>query len=89
LFASARDRAEQGSQGNPDGMAVDVEGNLWATGPGGVLVFDPSGKLLGLIETGARIANCAFGGDNGSTLYMTSHQFIARIETNTRGVEFE
>ena len=89
LFASAQHLAEQGSQGNPDGIAVDVEGNLWATGPGGVLIFDPSGKLLGLIETGARIANCAFGGENGSTLYMTSHQFIARIETNTRGVEFE
>lgn len=89
LFASAQDLADTGKKGLPDGMAVDVEGNLWATGPGGVLVFDPDGKLLGLIETGTAIANCAFGGEHGSTLYMTSHQFIARIETNTRGLEFE
>ena len=88
-FASAQALVDRGRKGNPDGIAVDVEGNLWATGPGGVLIFDPSGKLLGLIETGTAIANCAFGGKNGSTLYMTSHQFIARIETNTRGVEFE
>jgi gluconolactonase len=89
LFASAQDFARQGKKGLPDGMAVDVEGNLWATGPGGVLVFDPSGRLLGLVETGTAIANCAFGGEKGSTLYMTSHQFIARIETRTRGLEFE
>lgn len=89
LFASAQDLANQGKKGNPDGMAVDVEGNIWATGPGGVLVFDPSGKLLGLIETGTAIANCAFGGEDGNVLYMTSHQFLARIQTKTRGLEFE
>lgn len=89
LFASAQQLADQGKKGLPDGMAVDVDGNLWATGPGGVLVFDPSGKLLGLIETGTAAANCAFGGEQGSTLYITSHQFIARIETKTRGLEFE
>jgi len=88
LFFSAQDRADAGARGLPDGMAMDVHGNLWATGPGGVLVIGPDGRLLGVIETGSAIANCAFGGPGGNVLYMTSHRFLARIETRTRGIEF-
>lgn len=88
LFASAQKWADEGAKGLPDGMAIDVEGNLWATGPGGVFVIDPRGKIIGLIETGTAAANCAFGGEDGSTLYITSHKFLARIKTNTRGIEF-
>lgn len=88
VFASAQDRADAGAPGLPDGMAMDIAGNLWATGPGGVLVFDPQGRLLGVIETGSAVANCAFGGDDGSTLYLTSHRFLARVQTRTRGIEF-
>ncbi len=43
--------------GAPDGMAIDTHGNLWATGPGGVYVFNPKGKVLGRIDTGQRTAN--------------------------------
>lgn len=88
LFASAQKWADEGAKGLPDGMAIDVEGNLWATGPGGVFVIDPHGKIIGLVETGTAAANCAFGGEDGSTLYITSHKFLARIKTNTRGIEF-
>lgn len=88
LFASAQKWADEGAKGLPDGMAMDVDGNLWATGPGGVFVIDPNGKVLGLIETGTAAANCAFGGEDGSTLYITSHKFLARIKTNTKGIEF-
>lgn len=87
-FASAQDRADRGDPGLPDGLAMDAAGNLWATGPGGVLVFDPKGELLGVIETGSAVANCAFGGAQGNVLYLTSHRFLARIETRTRGIEF-
>lgn len=89
VFASAQDRADAGAKGLPDGMAVDVEGNVWATGPGGVYVISPEGEILGLVETGTAIANCAFGGEDGSILYMTSHGFLARIQTLTRGIEFQ
>ena len=89
LFASAQHLADEDAPGLPDGLAVDVEGNLWATGPGGVLVIDPHGEILGLIETGSAAANCAFGGEDGSELYITSHKFLARIKTNTRGIEFQ
>ena len=88
LFASAQHLADEGAKGLPDGMAIDVEGNLWATGPGGVLVIDPHGEIIGLIETGTAAANCAFGGEDGSELYITSHKFLARIKTSTRGIEF-
>jgi len=47
--------------GLPDGLKVDREGNLFATGPGGVLVFAPDGTHLGTINTGVPTANCAFG----------------------------
>jgi len=71
--------------GLPDGMAVDVNGNVWATGPGGVYVFSPAGKLLGRISTGERTANCTFGGPDGKTLYITADMFLCRIQTLVQG----
>lgn len=79
--------AEKGDPGMPDGMCIDVHGNLWATGPGGVLIISPQGKLLGRILMGKPTANCAFGGD-GSTLYITSSDRICRVKTKTRGLGF-
>ena len=76
-----------GRKGGNDGMKVDINGNLWATGPGGVLVFSPSGDHLGTILTGQRTANCAFG-DDGSTLYLTSDMYLLRIKTLTKGLGF-
>ncbi len=67
--------------GDPDGLKTDRKGNLFATGPGGVLVINAQGKHLGTIMTGERIANCAFD-DKGSTLYMTSDRYICRIKIN-------
>lgn len=73
--------------GLPDGMKIDQYGNLFATGPGGVLVISPTGELLGRIETGVSAANCAWG-DDGSTLYITAHTYLCRIKTLTKGVGF-
>jgi gluconolactonase len=71
-------------KGLPDGMKVDVNGNLFATGPGGVLVFAPDGTHLGTIATGVPTANCNWG-DDGSVLYVTADKDICRIRTATRG----
>jgi gluconolactonase len=71
-------------KGLPDGLKVDVAGNLFATGPGGVLVFSPQGRHLGTIDTGEPTANCAWG-DDGSTLYITANNKLCRIKTGTRG----
>ena len=79
--------AEAGDPGMPDGMCVDVKGNLWATGPGGVLIISPEGKLLGRIMMGKATANCAFG-DDGSTLYITSSDRVCRVKTKTKGMGF-
>jgi gluconolactonase len=87
VFADVSDLIGEDAPGLPDGLSVGVSGHLFATGPGGVLVFSPQGKRLGLIETGSAIANCAFG-DDGQTLYMTSHKFIARTRVQTHGVGF-
>ena len=74
--------------GHPDGMKVDVEGNVYCTGPGGVWVIDPSGKHLGTILTGAKkqTTNCAWGGDDWKTLFITTVETLARIQLNIPGV---
>ncbi len=73
-------------KGLPDGMTVDVNGNLFATGPGGVLVFRPDGTHLGTILTGEATANCTFGGADNTTLFVTADMHFCRIKTLTRGV---
>jgi gluconolactonase len=73
--------------GNPDGLKVDKQGNLFATGPGGVLIFSPQGKHLGTILTGQATSNVAWG-DDGSTLYITADMYLARIKTATKGLGF-
>lgn len=87
VFFDATHLAEMGKQGLPDGMVVDVEGNIFATGPGGVLVLSPDGTHLGTLETGEPTANCTFGGD-GSTLYITSNMNLLRVQLNTTGMGF-
>jgi gluconolactonase len=69
----------------PDGIKTDRDGNLWAAGPGGLLIISPAGKLLGRLDTGEVIANCAWG-DDGSTLYITSNTFLCRIKTTAKGI---
>lgn len=84
LFADASDGVAAKLPGLPDGMAIDQKGNLFATGPGGVLVFAPDGRRLGRIDTGTAVANCTFG-DDGRTLYLTSNNMLVRLRTRTRG----
>jgi gluconolactonase len=85
VFADMTALAEKGLPGLPDGMTVDERGNLWATGPGGVHILTPQGRELGLISTGVAISNCAFGGRDGRTLFMTSTHAIAAVRTRVRG----
>lgn len=76
--------AKQGLKGGFDGMKVDRDGNLWATGPGGVLVLSPTGEFLGHIKIGGATANCAWG-DDGSTLYITADMYLCRVKTTAKG----
>jgi gluconolactonase len=74
--------------GSPDGMKVDANGNVFTTGPGGVLVLTPKGEHLGTIVTAEPTANCAFGDDDGATLYITANHTLCRIRTKTKGQGF-
>lgn len=74
-------------KGLPDGLKVDVKGNLYATGPGGVVIFAPDGTHLGTLNTGEATSNCGWG-DDGSTLYITADQYLVRIKTSTKGNRF-
>ncbi|MBL9173080.1 MAG: SMP-30/gluconolactonase/LRE family protein [Verrucomicrobiales bacterium] len=74
----------KGLKGNPDGLKVDRAGNLWTTGPGGVLVLSPTGKHLGTLLTGEATGNCAWG-DDGSTLYITADMYLLRVKTRVKG----
>ena len=65
--------------GLADGMKVHSKGYVFATGPGGVLIFTPKGKHLGTIKTEVATANCAFNSDE-SVLYMTSDNILTRIQ---------
>ncbi len=87
LFFDATEQQQAGGKGLPDGLAVDQQGNIFATGPGGVIVLSPEGAHLGTIKTGEATANCAFG-DDGSTLYITADMYLMRIRVKTRGVGF-
>lgn len=72
--------------GVPDGMKVDVEGNIYTGGSGGLYIFDPSGKKLGIIRHGATATtNLAFGGDDWKTLYFTSRNHLGSVKVNIAG----
>ncbi len=85
VFFDGRDLiARTGRHGGFDGQRVDAHGNLWTTGPGGVLILSPEGKQLGTILTGRLTANCRFGDADGMTLYMTAHEALLRVRTLTK-----
>jgi len=65
--------------GSPDGMKVHSSGNIFATGPGGVLVFSPAGKLLGKIRVGDLCSNCAFDSEE-KYLYITANHWLVRVK---------
>lgn len=71
--------------GAPDGMKVDVNGNVYSTGPGGVWIFTPDGKPLGTIVMPEKSANVAWGGGDRRTLYITASSGVYRIRLNIPG----
>lgn len=84
IFKDVTDLSKQ-LRGIPDGMKVDALGNLWASGPGGILIMAPDATLLGRIETKQATSNCTFGGPDGTTLYITADMFLCRIQTKVKG----
>jgi gluconolactonase len=84
-FFDAEPLRKKGLKGACDGMKVDARGNLFATGPGGVLIISPTGKHLGTVLTNQATGNCCWGGADGSELYITADMYLARVKTTTKG----
>lgn len=72
--------------GITDGMKVDVKGNIYTTGPGGVWIISPEGKRLGLIPLPELGGNVAFGDPDYKTLYIAARSSIYKIRTRLAGV---
>ena len=72
--------------GNPDGMKIDSEGNVYVTGPGGIWVFDPSGNKLGRIDVPEVAANLAWGDEDWRTLYITGSTSLYLIRLGVEGI---
>lgn len=72
-----------------DGLAIDMDGNLYvATGTGGVQIFDKAGGYIGHIHFPKQAQNCVFGDDDLSTLYVTCHSQIYSIQTKMKGYQY-
>lgn len=87
--------AEDGSLSNgrvfcelpgPDGMKVDTQGNVWCTARDGVRVFNPPGEHLQTIEFPQVPANCAFGDEDGQTLYVTARTAVYKVRCTVKGI---
>ncbi len=74
-------------RGVPDGMKCDVEGNVYCTGPGGILIHDPAGKVIARIKTpGHHPTNIAWGDDDWRSFYITMIGSVVRTRLNIAGV---
>lgn len=80
LFYSATDE-RRGLPGLPDGLKITKNGIVFASGPGGVWIFNQEGLVLGKIKLDAAASNIALSADE-KTLYITNHQQILRVTLN-------
>jgi gluconolactonase len=68
----------------PDGLKVDSAGNIWTTGPGGIRIISPQGKVLGQLIIPEIVANIGFAED-GKTVYLTGSTSLYRLHTKIAG----
>ena len=78
IFYSAAE-ADKTIRGVPDGFKIDKNGNVFATGPGGVWIFNKEGKNLGKIRLDNATSNCALSPDE-KTLYITNDMYVLRMK---------
>ena len=71
-------------KGGPDGLKIDTAGNIWTTGPGGIRIITPAGKVLGQIRLPEVAANLSFAED-GHTVYITASTSIYRLRSKVAG----
>jgi gluconolactonase len=74
-----------GQPGRPDGMKIDIYGNIFCTGSGGIWIFNSSGKLLGKINFSEKISNLAWGDKDHHSLFATGSKCLYRLRCLTSG----
>ena len=79
VFYDATPMVGKDAPGLPDGLKVNRQGYLFATGPGGILIFNQQAEHLGTIKTGHATSNCAFNEDE-SVLYITADDYLMRVK---------
>jgi gluconolactonase len=67
-------------------MKVDVEGNIYSAGPGGVWIFSPDGKPIATLLIPEIVGNLTFGGVDRKTLYIAASSSIYRVRLNVAGL---
>ena len=84
IFADMSE-GERTARGAPDGLKVDSKGRVYCTGPGGIWVFTPAGKRIGIIEFPEQAVNFAFGGPNLKTLFCCAHTSVYTLRVKVPG----
>ena len=73
-------------KGVVDGMKVDIKGNVYVTGPGGIWVFSPDGSPLAVLYVPELVGNLCFGGKDSKTLYITASTSVYTINVGIPGI---
>jgi gluconolactonase len=79
ILFDATENCKNGEKGLPDGLRIDKQGNIFASGPGGIWIFNKDGKNIGKIKLTEPTANCALA-DDDKTLYITSNMNLLRVK---------
>jgi len=78
IYYDASEAAKK-EAGMPDGMKIDSKGNVFATGPGAVWIFNKKGTLLGKIKFDGLVSNCSLSADE-KTIYITADMYVLRVK---------
>lgn len=87
VFCTLKQPGGQSGRGG-DGLTVDTEGNLYITSGLGLQVYDPQGKLLGIIAFPEQPANVTFAGPANKTLYVTARSSVYSVKMEATGHQF-
>jgi len=78
-FFTTQHQQQKNEKGLPDGLKVDKQGNIFASGPGGIWIFNKAGKVLGKIKLTESASNCALS-DDDKVLFITNDMYVLRVK---------
>lgn len=84
-FATLNDSNDGDPKSGADGMAIDIEGNLYVTAKKTLQVFNKKGKLIQVINFPEKTTNCIFGGKDKKTLFVTASKNLYAVKLDKTG----